>query len=133
MGTGMPQKEYFGDISNTSGATAKCLRTGFTVTRPWLLLLVAGSPLRRSQPCESQRLEEQGLCGNGKGSTGTSFAIIKEFVEITRPACVLLENVPSLCERNEKTQESDPDYIVHQLQSMSYFATYRLFDAKDYG
>ena len=120
------------DVEDLKPPTVVDSLSGDTVALPHSTLFVAGFVCVSRAAVSSQRAQNKGCVARGEEKTGVSFANCFQYVKERKPSIVILENVTSLMEKDEK-DESDAQHIVKEFQETGYTCTMQVVEARDHG
>lgn len=120
----------FEDAAGLSRPKLANLVTGREEVVPWSYCFAAGFSCvtharnnMRAKSGSKHGASTKGCVEKSEGKTGESYSHIRGYIQNVRPPLVLLENVPSLLEENDKSSDlcdSDAQYIVNDLATLGY-------------
>ena len=127
-----PAKYLFADAKDMRKTRAVDVMSGEKVVIPWVTLLCAGFPCTSRTSLSSKAKNNVNCVQGAFGSTGEVFSDIWQYIKMSVPKLVILENVVPLEAKDPKGQQpSDAEFIVAQLRQIGYFADYLRFDCQD--
>lgn len=130
--THCPAKYLFAEAKDMRKTSAVDLMSGSKVLVPWVCMLCAGFPCTSRTSLNSSAKRNINCVQGGFGSTGEVFNDIYQYIKMSLPKLVILENVVPLEAKDPKSQQpSDAEFIVKLLRDIGYFADYIRFDCQE--
>lgn len=126
----------FRDINELSRTTSFDVITQSHRLVPHCDLFVAGFVCADRSALNRNRARNVGCVATATGQAGATSVAALQFIRTCRPTMVVMENVPALQQSrvgSDGETTSDADYIIGQLRSFGYGASYGISNAHSHG
>ena len=123
----------FSDISDVPSGRAFDIRSGSMRAVPPTDLLFVGFSCEDVSQLNTRRSSAKSCVRSASLRTGQTLAHSLKYIESIRPYLIRLENVAALDDVDPSTGDSNASDVVSLLESLGYFVTYQVVDARQHG
>ena len=119
------------DLCHPEGAFDDVTQTRQLV--PQVDIVIAGFSCKDASRASVHHMSRLDAVTTGAGTTGRTFQALLNIVTELRPALVVMENVPSLADKDKASRLSNLDRVKMEFDKIDYAFVSHCFDAADLG
>ncbi len=123
----------FCDMEHLALISAKNDVTGLMTPVPFVHVFIGGFVCVDRSKLNVRRAQKKHCVQEGKGKTGSSFAMVHEYLLGCRPWVFILENVTDLGAKTDDKAQSDMEFIVSECRELAYDVKVLTINAQEYG
>ena len=123
----------FCDMEHLSLVSAKNDVTGSVTPIPFVHLFIGGFVCVDRSKLNVRRRQNKNCVQDGTGKTGSSFAMVYDYLKQCKPWVFILENVTDLGAKSDDKDQSDLEFIVASCKDIGYEVKVLTVNARDYG